>query len=357
MQNSYSQYAVEGRAGQPYIAGYDVRTLTNSKPAVAQIDTITVDVATHSHLYTLTIDGSACNYQADSATSQAEISAGLAAAVNANPYVNGYVVAADATPAFTITARYPGRGFTASNVDAKCTNVHTLADDDSDPIPVGRAVLVDPTAADLGMICSYVNMVAQVVVLTPAAVNDLRYTVEIEVEGTHYAGTYLADGSASAQEIVEGLVASLNGLLPASTVVATEDNTTMTLTSEVPGMPFTVITGPSLVVTSNNGPTNRLTDVNRCIAGVTQLSGYLEATDNDTIVYPANSAMNVISCGQVIVANEDTVTAGKDVFVRVDGTASTGQFRATTAASCVRLKKYRWVKPLSSTLAVLGVEE
>lgn len=84
--------------------------------------------------------------------------------------------------------------------------------------------------------------VAQVTNITPTVTNNLLYDLKIN---TKQSDTYTADGSATAQEIVEGLQA----LLAAETIIEyteiawTEDDTKIIATGQSDGEPFTVTDG------------------------------------------------------------------------------------------------------------------
>jgi hypothetical protein len=75
--------------------------------------------------------------------------------------------------------------------------------------------------------------VAQVVTITPVAVNDHEYVVTID--GEDY--TYTADTDAAASEIVAGLLALINA--DSNAKVTASGTTTLILTADTAGIPFT----------------------------------------------------------------------------------------------------------------------
>ena len=89
--------------------------------------------------------------------------------------------------------------------------------------------------------------VAQISNITySAAVNSAVYTASVTMlagvyAGETYEGSYTAGGSATMQQIVEGVAADLNANLPPNTVEVTEDNTKLILTAEVTGAGFTFV--------------------------------------------------------------------------------------------------------------------
>lgn len=82
----------------------------------------------------------------------------------------------------------------------------------------------------------YLDESAQVLVLTPTVVNDWNYTLALSVNGVTYNVSYLADPTATAQEIVEGLKADFDAKVPAAVVAASEDDTALTLTGGAEAM-------------------------------------------------------------------------------------------------------------------------
>lgn len=76
------------------------------------------------------------------------------------------------------------------------------------------------------------NKQTQVVNYTPIVQNSHVYTVTIN----NASFTYTSDSGATAQEIVEGLTAAINA--GSEPVTASEDNTKLTLTADVAGIPF-----------------------------------------------------------------------------------------------------------------------
>lgn len=82
--------------------------------------------AVHSHLYTMTVNGTAVSYQADSATTVAEIIAGLLAAINA---LSLAVTCSDQTTYLRVVANAAGAFFALGTTD---TNLR-IAQDHADP--------------------------------------------------------------------------------------------------------------------------------------------------------------------------------------------------------------------------------
>lgn len=81
--------------------------------------------------------------------------------------------------------------------------------------------------------------VAQVVTITPTPVNDATYTIDEIDDGVEVYGpfAYVADASATAAEIVAGLLALINAT---AIQVTASGTTTLILTADNAGQPFTV---------------------------------------------------------------------------------------------------------------------
>lgn len=88
--------------------------------------------------------------------------------------------------------------------------------------------------------------VAQVNTLTPTAANSTAYTVTIN--GTNH--TITSDGSATAAEIVTDLIAAINGGIEASYVTAS-GTSTLIITSDVAGLPFSISVAASAGTLAN----------------------------------------------------------------------------------------------------------
>lgn len=88
-------------------------------------------------------------------------------------------------------------------------------------------------------------IVQQITILTPTATNAAVYDVKLN---TKVSRSYIADVSATVQEIVEGLQtlldANADNVPEIGEVTWTENNTTLIGTGPTTGMPFTVLDGP-----------------------------------------------------------------------------------------------------------------
>jgi len=328
----------------------DIVSLVNDSPRTAQVATITVDTVSNSAVYTCVLDGVSVSYTADGSATDAEIVAGLVAAINSEPLVSGKVLAtATSATVVTVTARLAGTSFTLTDADAKITTATTTANDEADPIPFGVGVIRD-TAGRTAKRALAASITARACVITPTAVNSAVYNVTIQYGGISYPATYTADGSATVQEIVEGLTAAVNAAMPASSVIATEDNAVLTLTAEVAGEDFGVSVGPNLAQAAFTG--QRLSDI---FCGVTVLD-HMQANEHGG--YAANATMSVAKRRRIYVDTEDDVASATTVYMRTGGTGTVGAFRGSANSGAVALDTSvaRWAERISATLAVLEVE-
>lgn len=329
----------------------DIISLVNDAPRTGQVVEVTVDTASNSTAYALAIDGVTLSITSDASATVTEIADALVTAINNDPLVSGKVIAERTeSDKFTVTARIAGQSFTLTESDANLSTSTTTSSDEADPVGFGLAVLRDRArGAGFGFLAAAAMLSAMEVVITPTAVNSAVYNVQITVDGTTYTASFTADGSATVQEIVEGLAAAINGVMPANTVAATEDDTVLTLTAEVAGLGFEIGVGANLAITSQDG--DRLDEL---FAGVSHRDLGYDVEDDG---YPAQSAMSVLRSGRIVVETEDTVTLASDVYVRLASTGTIGGFRGSAATGCIRIPRRlaRWVESISSTLAVLEV--
>lgn len=84
--------------------------------------------------------------------------------------------------------------------------------------------------ATLGKAYAASSSTGHTLVVTPTAVNDFEYTILLNIDGEIVYAEYLADGTATAQEIVEGLQLDLANKTETTLLTATEDNVDLTIT-------------------------------------------------------------------------------------------------------------------------------
>lgn len=336
-------------------------TCVNDSPRAAQVSTILVDTAANSTAYTVTVDGIDVSYTSDGTATVAEIATGLAAALNAEGLINGRLSASSNSATVTLTARVGGEPFTLSESDANLTASTLSANALSAPLYMGRAVKIDPavTNADNQAVEAASAFTPLIYVITPAAVNLAVYLVDVQYRGRGYKAQYTADASATVQEIVEGLQLNLAASLP-SGVVATENNTTLTLTAATAGETFSLSAGSSSATATMTVTDNLSADTSADLGliGVAQrdMTREMEVGSDDPY-FAGNSAIPTQFTGVINVPIEATITSlNQGVYVRVAANGSLdkiGGFSPVAGAGLVLWSKAKWARQLESGLASL----
>jgi hypothetical protein len=372
LQLSYGNQAARGLlAGMLADSGpTDIDSLVNKDPQAVQVDDWTVAAYVAGKVYTFQVDGVAFSYTATVAdANETGVAASIATQVNADPLLSGRILATSLVAALTFTGRVAGVGWTAVATHANLTLVHTTAVGVAAEITFGLGVLENGqattglTSLKYGRLAKGTNLTAKAVKLTPTigGAASTGFYVNVKVKGVLYEGSYLGDGTATVKEVVEGLTADLNAKLPTQTVIVTEDDLSLTLTSELAGLSFEYGHGTNdatntWAVTSDTALISD--DVNAKLAGVAVHTYDVERNASGVAAYPGGSVMSVIKRGRVVVNTEDAVTLGTSkAFIRLADTAVTGNplggFRATAATDCVELTGWRWAERKSATQAVL----
>jgi len=358
----------------------------NDAPRAAQVATYTVSGVVDSTVYTLQIDGVAISITSDATATDQEINDALVAAINAEPLVNGRVIAVGtAATTFTVTARYGGVAFVATESDANLTLAQTTANDEADPVPFGRAVVkagLGTGPANSGLATKRLGRLASATALT-AQVDELDLTYDAAVSALitiRYYDPTIGDWvtrefehtmATDADTSIIALAGLINGQMPASTVIATHPTAdTLTLTAEVAGVPFEVSygfgTGEDTGVWVHTTNRTAYTDVTKALAGVAIFEYDVETTDDGglldagTTQYEKNSVMSVARVdSDVCVYAEAAVTEDDPVFVRLVASGALdklGAFTPTPGAGVVRVPNWEWVRQSQDNLAVLRVQ-
>lgn len=365
---------VGGVAGDLADSGFtDKLSFVNDDPRTPQVDTITIDTATSGEDYSITIDGVEITITAATSTDTA-VAQQLVDAVNAKQLVNGRVVATRSGANAILTARVGGEGFTTAEGDnaAKMTLVNTTADDDADLIPFGRAIVEDGLSASsnkLAKLCSAANMTAQVqsLALTYDATVSALVGVTVYDPATGQVATYEVEHTMAtdADASVIALAGLLNAVLPANTVVVGHTVAdTLDFTAEVAGIGFELSygfgtgrdTGAWVHTMDTQGD-----DINTSIVGITIRDHTQEVEiDAEEAQYNANEAMSALRKGRMYVDIEAALTSVNDpVFVRLAANGSLnelGGFAPAAGAGLYRWDRARWVRAVSSTLAIIEID-
>lgn len=327
----------------------DNRSLVNEDPRAQQVSTVTVDTVANSTRYAFTIDGVEIEYTSDGSATNAEIVAGLLAAVQAEPLVNGRVtgVATSAT-VLTLTARIAGYAFTISDTDSRLTTATSTANDLPDAIPFGEPVLLDGSGK--AKRCTAANMTAMACTLTPTADDSTVYAVIVNVPqaagGRGYSErvAITSDSDATVQEIVEALQTAIAASGLSDHITASEDDASLTLTVQLAGLGIEVsVEGPWASIAWAGE------SIDDALAGVT-CRDLSQAQENGG--YAGGSTMTVRRRGRIAVTTGESCAPGDPVYVRVAGTGAPFR-KSMSGVNYMPTKRARWAETLSSTLAVL----
>lgn len=299
-----------------------------------QVSTVTVDNAVDSTDYTVTVEGVALTVNSGAGSSVGSIAEQIKDAINAHASLGNLVVATRASGVVTVTSRNKGESFSISDADANLTTATTTTASTGDTLEFGCAAILDPSNPSECLTPDTTAVPAKVVHATPTAVNSTIYRLIVTIltgqrAGQSYSAPYTSDGDAAVKEIVEGLAAAINALLPAATVAVTEDDTKLILTSEVPGDDFavTVEGGTWTISTSVEAGGRRFLGV----AERDNKQPYDRNTTGDAR-FDAGDVVGIVEKGFVWVRFEGTTpTLGTSkVFVRTTAAGSEvyGAFRA-----------------------------
>jgi hypothetical protein len=352
----------------------DKLSFTNDDPRAVQVDTVTIDTATDTEVYSVVINGIDIPFTAASAVA-ADIATGLAAAVNASGLVNGTVVATTSTADLILTAQIGGVGFTTeegSNA-AKMSLVNTTANATAAAVEFGRAVVSDGLSSGsnkLAKLASSANMTAQVqsLALTYDATVDALVGVTVYDPATGLTQTYNVEHTMAtdADTSVIALAGLLNAVLPANTVVVGHTVAdTLDFTAEIAGVSFELSygfgTGADTGAWAHTMDTLG-SDINRDIVGVTlrDLTEMTSLVDGESANYPGGSAMGAMRNGRMFVEVESDLTnLSNGVFVRLSASGSLdklGGFAPAAGTGLVKWEGAKWVRQAGSGLAILELD-
>lgn len=353
----------------------DKATYANKRPEAVQVDTVTIDTATDTEVYSILINGVDIPVTAASAVA-ADIAALFVAAINANGLVNGRVLASISGDDVVITGRFEGKGFTTAEGTnaAKMTLVNTTAVDEADPIPFGRLVLVDSDSLgedNFGYLADASQLTAQVdtLLLTYDAAVGAKVSITVYVPATGLWETFDFEHTMAtdADTSVIALSAQMEAILPANTVTALHPVAdTLTFTAEVAGTPFFLSYGfgtgrdTGAWVHGSNALSAEV-DFAELVAGIALAVKTEEiGDDGETAEYGPNSPMSVGKKARVYVETEAALTGlNQKVYVRLAANGSLnklGGFSTGPGTGLVEWKGAKWHrKTNNATLAVLSV--
>lgn len=334
-----------GFIGQVLSTGSAKRSYTgsNERPQAAQVTTQTVPASPDaSTLYSVTVDGVTASFTTDSSATQAELGAGLVAALNANASIRRTCIASYAGGVLTLTGTWPGVSFTVTNNAADTTQdlgtpTNSTAAASAARVYFGRVLASDGFVTNEGTPKVFIPTTslfsAQVTTFTYASLaSGDRITTVVEMNGEQVVvvsdfdtnqATTLTNHTA---DLEEALNAEFGAGVGAAAANASAD---ITITADVAGAEFfassTVNGGGGGTVTKadTTGPSIS-TSLARAFAGVSarRLDVENETIDGDDPSYAPNEGVEVLSRGAVIMARSTSETWDLNSGVWVDLTTT-----------------------------------
>lgn len=357
--------------GQPLYGDLPLSTI--SRPVgggTTQITTVEVTGVTSEAVHSLdiTYNGATVrvNFTADGSATTAEVAAGLEAALDDEPELGGLFAASVSSSTITLTGRVPGQSWVASQAGSLVATItDTQSAANATQIPFGRGVVQRESYPREALLPSTANDTLLVIHATPTAGNAAIYSISVSFnlgDGNGprtVVGNYTADGSATAQEIVEALKAQLNGALPANSIDVDEDDAKLILTSEVPNLRFAVTASVSTGVTAWTVSVATALVPLRFL-GVTLQSHTLIQDANGVAAYQGGDPMSIAQEGHVAVELDANITpsVGDPVWCRASASGSEvlGAFRdAQDGADCIFIPNAQWVEDSAYTYSGVRV--
>ena len=321
-----------------------VKTLVNSNPEAKQVTTITVAGSPTASPFSVIVNGKTITYTADSSPTQTEVTAGLLAALQFDPFA-GQAAVYSITSAGVITAigRNPGYAFTITTSNADLTVATTTSAASADPINFGVAIIKLPgqyaDGSELCAVASTANLTAQVDTLTVAYTGSKTYQVNITVDGTTYP--VLVVSATDLATLTTLLVDQINAAMPSYTVLASSTGAgNVTLTAEVAGKAFITSIGAQTTpgnLTIEHTTSGPATDFFRCFAGVSLIAdnvegAYTTSSDSGATAYKPNSGVKCVyrAADGVYVDNAQVPTDSDKVYVELAPGSTAGKFFTTS---------------------------
>lgn len=360
VQQSYN-FPQRGYAGMR-AGDSEAMTLINDLGAVRQVDTLSFVVA-NTHTYTVTVNGVLCSYASGASATAAQIRDGMIDAIRNTLDLENVCFPQPSGNNVTLTAAIPGTGFTTAGNDGDTTITNTTANVAPTTIPFGAAIVkrtgTGTTDKSGGLPSAPAAQVSNVAT-TAGGHGDGLYQISITPFGAD--GPVNFEFTASSSSLAAVIAALIDAINNENIGITASDHsnshTSIDLTADVAGHPFTVAqgsghTGTALVLTTPTADTTAypVGVAERIHSGVDVTSAALNPG------YKQGEPMTVLFRGFVWVNVEEAVTAFSDpVYVRhtASGSLTPGNFRRSAAGGqAFLLKGARFVT--STTGAGLAV--
>ena len=353
--NRHAAYIGEGPRG----GLARMRNGVNERPQAAQVTTISIPASPDSSTaYSVTIGGVTASYTTDASATQAELGAGLVAAVEAAPGAYARMIPSYAGGTLTLTGAWPGisvtvsaSGGTGGGAIGSATTATAAAS--ATVVYFGRVCCTNGFASDgitpKVFMPTTALFSAQVTTFTYASVaaNDLISTT-IQMNGKEFT-VVTPYNSSHAQTLTDhtaDLEVRLNAEFGAGVgAVAANASNDITITADVAGAEFYAVstiggTGGGTVTKADTTGPSISTSVARALFGISDRRLDLPnlTVDGDDPAYPANSVVPCHVVNEVAVARDTTETwdRNSDTWVSVStSTSLSGRVYDTSAATRV----------------------
>lgn len=341
-------------------------TVINAAGQAAQVTTIAVPASVdNSTAYLVTLDGVTATYTSDASATQAELGAGLVAALAAEPGARGQMTAAYSGGTLTLTGTYAGVAHTVSVSGGTGSNIlgtpsTTTSASMGTSVPFGVAVqsqgYVSGTSVKSGGSPVTTGFTAQVMTITIATGASASFTATVDINGKRYTSNAVVHDT-DAATTATALAAAINAVMPTETVIASTSTADLVLTAEVEGAEFEAMVQTAGSASADatkvytTGPSIS-TSLARALVGVSARKASVENSTigGDDPTYIGNSAMEVWTKAEVVVSDRGlTIAYGDPVYVSV--ASSTRGFiynAAGTDRVFIPPEKMRWGRQVAA---------
>lgn len=341
-------------------------TVVNAAGQAAQVTTIAVPASVdNSTAYSVTLDGVTATYTSDASATQAELGAGLVAALAAEPGARGQMTAAYSGGTLTLTGTYAGVAHTVSVSGGTGSNIlgtpsTTTSATMGTSVPFGVAVqsqgYVSGTGVKSGSSPVTSSFTAQVMTITIATGASASFTATIDINGKRYTSNAVVHDTDAATTCT-ALAAAINAVMPTETVIASTSTADLILTAEVEGAEFEAMVQTAGSASADatkvytTGPSIS-TSLARALVGISARKASVENSTigGDDPTYIGNSAMEVWTKAEVVVSDRSlTIAYGDPVYVSV-ASATRGYLYNAAGTDRVYIppEKMRWGRQVAA---------
>lgn len=321
------------------------RSGNNQRPQAAMVVTITIPESPDSSTaYSVTVDGVTASYTTDASATQAELGAGLVAAIQVAAGIRSRMAPSYAGGTLTLTGTWPGVAHTVSasggsggGAIGSATTATAAAS--ATAVSFGRAICTDGDVTNEGTPKVFMPTTAlfsaQVTTFTYASVaatDEVTTTVTMQGKTVVVNTPYRSSPAQTLTDHTADLETVLNATFGAGTgCVAANATNDITITADVAGAEFEANSsvngagGGTVTKAETTGP-SIATSVRRALIGVSKRRADVEnvTVDGDDPAYPANSGVEYFTRGEVVVARDTSETwdLNSETWVSVSTSAS-----------------------------------